>query len=270
MERLGPFSASWGIRAWRISGDSEPLLNKDIDVLLRSGNDAGIDMGLITNGVYLDRVHELDRLRWLGVSLDAATRETWSRLKRSAPANYDRIISNLRRIRSDCPDLDISIKFLRWQATASLAKTEFGTYALPVLGESTALQQDNWRDAEMLPELARELGCRPIIKNAYPKNFASTYRFDVCRVTPLGGVFAADHSFHLCCDARSVFVLTDDYRRDDWQELPRLWGSAAHKDLIAKIDPQKCAGCAKHQMNELVENVALDSRRTPDYQVNFI
>ena len=47
----------------------------------------------------------------------------------------------------------------------------------------------------------------------------------------MSGTFGADHKFHLCCDARNVFVLTDDYTKNNWEELPKLWGSKKHKDL---------------------------------------
>ena len=93
MRRLGPFSRDWGVKSWRIAGDSEPLLNKNINTLIASGAEAGIDMGLITNGVYLERItpESLERLDWLGVSLDAGTPETWSRLKKSPAENFEKI-----------------------------------------------------------------------------------------------------------------------------------------------------------------------------------
>lgn len=271
MDRLGYFSYDWGIKAWRISGDSEPLLNKHIDVLLNSGHVNGIDMGLITNGSYLDRPKLLKHLTWLGVSLDATSASTWSKLKRAAASGFHKIIDNVKRVRAALPDLDITIKFLRWRSEQSLGKREFSTYALPVLNSVSPEQPDNVEDAEALPQFAKELGCNYLLKDSYPKDFAKSYKFTKCHATPLGGVFAADHRFHLCCDARSIFVLTDDYTRDEWRELPRLWGSAAHKALIAKIEPQKCLGCAKHKMNDVLENVVLPSGHAArQAQLNFI
>src|SRR3990167_10349693 len=72
MERIGPFCKNWGVKSWRIAGDSEPTMNKDLATLLQSGHDAGIDMGLITNGTLLHRVGNLQYLTWLGISLDAS------------------------------------------------------------------------------------------------------------------------------------------------------------------------------------------------------
>ena len=227
-------------------------------------------MGLITNGTFLERIANIKYLTYLGVSLDATTATTWSKTKRSPEANFHKIIDNIKHIRQTLPDLDLSIKFLRWRAEKSLSKQEFGTYALPTLQDAPPLQTDNAADAEILPEFAKELGCNYILKDCYPKDFNKSYKFETCRATPLGGVFAADHRFHLCCDARSIFVLTDDYTRDDWKELPSLWGGEKHQQLIASIDPQKCVGCAKHKLNDILENVVCDGEYTKERQVNFI
>ena len=270
MNRLAEFSAKWGIKAWRISGDSEPLLNKKINALIFAGHCDGIDMGLITNGVFLDRVtgSSLRRLTYLGVSLDAASPETWSRLKRSSPENYHKIINNVRLAREMAPHLDISLKFIRWNPQTDSHKQDFGDNHLPLLNNDPVQDTSNYRDADLLPGLAESLGVRSIIKDAYPADMHQSYKFERCNATPLGGVFDASHKFHLCCDARNRYVLTDDYTRDDWRELPRVWGSDAHWQLIESIVPQKCTGCAKFGMNEVLEKLVMDPAQ--DVQINFI
>jgi hypothetical protein len=97
---------------------------------------------------------------------------------------------------------------------------------------------------------------------------ASRYNFQRCNATPLGGVFDADHKFHLCCDARNRFILTQDYTAEDWSVLPRVWGSPYHWSLIESIVPAKCAGCAKAGMNEVLEQLVI--RPAAALQVNFI
>ncbi|MAC20755.1 MAG: hypothetical protein CMJ23_13975 [Phycisphaerae bacterium] len=269
MNRLGSFSRDWGVKSWRIAGDSEPLLHKGINTLIGSGSESEIDMGLITNGVYLERLtpDSLAKLDWLGISLDAGTGETWSRLKKSPASNFEKILDNIADVRSKAPTLDVAIKFLRWSSTEHLGKEDFGHGLLPVIEPSTT-EADNSNDVEQVKEIAADLGVRAIIKNAYPRDFADKYRFTKCHATPLGGVFDASHTFHLCCDARGIFVLTDDYTRDDWQEMPRLWGGERHRELIDSIDPRKCVGCAKHAINEVLESHLIVGDRSE--QLNFI
>ncbi len=239
MKRLGSFSREWGIKSWRLAGDSEPTLNENIDYLLKSGQENGIDMGLITNGTLLWRVKELGLLTWLGISLDATDAETWSRLKNSPEENFINIIKHIKNVRDELPDLDISIKFVRWGDNAVVASY-----------------------------LAETLGVNCIIREPLPKR--DPYRFEKCLCTPLGINFGADHEARLCCDVRDKFLLTKDYTKNDWGELPALWGSEKHKKLIASIKPDKCTFCSHDWCNTIIENIILDGKYTERNQVNFI
>ncbi|MEW6088413.1 MAG: radical SAM protein [bacterium] len=272
IKKMGPFCKKWGIKSWRIAGDSEPTLNPDIHYLFQSGYENGIHMGLITNGVLLDKVKNLHLLSWLGISLDAATARTWSQLKGSSEKNFHRIINNVKRIRDSVPDLEISLKFIRWCEEIHLGRKELS----PTMGirdkkkTTQCRQKDNYADAEMLPQLAKTLGCKYILKDALPKNSAIQYEFEVCRGTPLYATFGANHKFYLCCDVRTGYILTDDYTRNNWRELYDLWGSQKHKDLVASINPKKCKFCSKEWLNTIIGNIILDGTHSKKYQVNFI
>lgn len=268
MKRMGPFCAAWGVKSWRLAGDSEPTLNRDIHHLFRSGHDSGIAMGLITNGILLDQVQDLHYLTWIGVSLDATSAATWSRLKHSPERNYHRILDNIKRIREAHPHVEISLKFIRWSSGSSQGRQEMapGTEGVAVADGP----QDNLADAEGLADLAHTLGCKFIVRDAIQKDCSSHYRFDVCRATPLYATFGANHQFYLCCDQRTGLMLTDDYRRDDWKELLRLWGSPRHLELVKSIQPRNCAYCTKEWLNSILENIVLDGSRSREYQVDFI
>lgn len=272
IKKMGPFCKKWGIKSWRIAGDSEPTLNPNIHYLFQNGYENGIHMGLITNGVLLDKVKNLHLLSWLGISLDAATAKTWSRLKGSSEKNFHRIINNIKYIRDSIPDLEISLKFIKWCEEIHLGRKELSpNLAGKGMKKPTrSKQKDNYADAEILPELAKELGCSYILRNALPKESASKYEFEVCRGTPLYATFGADHKFYLCCDVRTGYILTDDYTRNDWLELYDLWGSQKHKDLLASIDPKNCKFCSKEWLNTIMGNIILDGKYSRKYQVNFI
>lgn len=268
LKRLPEFAAAWGIKAFRIAGDSEPTLNKHLSILIDSCHANGVDAGLITNGTYIERINNLAKLTFLGISLDASTRETWSSIKKSAPELFDKIIDNIKKVRQECPDLDMTIKFLRWDKKKSLSQSEFSKELAQV--DDFECQPDNAADAELLPELAKRLDCNFMIKPCYPKDFPKQYQFEVCRATPLGCVFTAQKTVEACCDQRGFFVLVKDFTADDWQALPKFWGSEEHKKVIASINPQKCLGCAKHNMNAVLENIVLEGKWSKSMQVNFI
>ena len=270
MIQLGEFCRNWEVKSWRIAGDSEPTLNKHLDTLIAVGKENGIDMGLTTNGVALDRFKNLHDLTWIGVSLDATNRDTWSALKRSPPKNYDRIINNMKRLVEKHPELDLTIKYHRWDEDENASKDEFYKNINHEVEKDSYGLNSNFKDAEGLPELSEEIGCEYKLSDAFPKNFPDYYKFNKCLATPLEGVFGADHKFHLCCDARNVFVLTDDYTRHNWQELINLWGSKKHLSMIDSIEPKKCIGCSKFVLNSVIENIVFKGEYTPNYQTSFI
>ncbi len=255
MVRLGEFCEDWGVKSWRIAGNSEPTLNKDLSVLLAAGYFHGIDMGLITNGTHLDGRDlrlTIGALSWLGISLDATDADRWLGYKHSNPALFHHIIRSIQKIRQDCPDLDITIKLVKWDSQKDI-------------GDGKG---NNFVDAEELPEFAKSLGCNYVIRNAMPKN--PQYTFDVCRATPLYGTFGADKKFYLCCDKRGYHMLTTDYTKRDWSELKILWGTDFHKMLIGLIDPKTCEFCSKERLNTIFESIILDGKETKKLQVNFI
>lgn len=233
MVELGPFCAKWGVKAWRISGDSEPLLNNEIDTLIESGHQSKIDVGLVTNGILLDRPKKLRLLHYLGISLDATDADSWAKFKGANPNLFYKILENIKKVREENPLLDISLKFVKWK--------------------------DNFDDNDA-KKLAKNLGCNCIIRDPIP-----VPEFDVCLSTPIGGVFKADGSFDICCDARGEYVLAKDY-----QKLLNVWGTDKHKNLIKSITPRKCDGCAKTDMNFILHNIMQDGIHTDKSQINFI
>lgn len=269
MTRLGAFCGQWGVKAWRIGGDAEPTLNENIHCLFRSGAEHGIDMGLITNGVLLHRVRDIHLLRWVGISLDAVTDVTWSRLKNSDPSVFHRIVNSIRDIKEKHPDLNVTIKFIRWSNTQHLDRYDLSSSPTDNGGYG-GIQLDNYADAEHLPRFAEELGCNYILRDALAKNGSTEYRFDVCRATPLYATFGSDHKFYLCCDQRTNYILTDDYTRNDWTELLSLWGSPKHKELINSVRPKACKYCSKEWLNTIIESIVLDGKYTRNFDVNFI
>jgi organic radical activating enzyme len=261
ISRLGPFCREWGVKAWRVSGEADPTLHPDISSVISSGRAAGLDVGLITNGVYLHHVDNPEDLSYVGVSLDAASAESWHHYKGGKDGDFDRIISNVAALRRRCQALDIALKFLIVDEL-SLSEYDFGEPSNDASSGAREPIRSNRHELEAAKKLAEALGVRLIVKQAYTAS--SRPDFDRCHATPLGGVFDAYHVFHLCCDALGRYVLTDDYTREDWQELTRLWGGPRHRDLIRSINPRTCAGCAKVGMNRELEKYLSNT------QVNFI
>lgn len=87
--------ASLGVKSIMLAGDGEPLLHKDINRIVRSAKDAGLDVAFTTNGVLLNKL-DLEGVSWVKVSLNAGTAKTYAQVHRTKPGDFDRVIANLR------------------------------------------------------------------------------------------------------------------------------------------------------------------------------
>ena len=96
---IGELSAL-GTKSLFYSGEGEPLLYKKLEDLVEYSARKGFDQALNTNGVLLrDRRMErlLPHMSWIRVSLNAGTREDYAAIHRTAPKDFDTVLSNLEK-----------------------------------------------------------------------------------------------------------------------------------------------------------------------------
>jgi radical SAM protein with 4Fe4S-binding SPASM domain len=87
-----------GVKSIMYAGEGEPFLHKHMTELLANTKKAGIDTAVATNGVLLDKETAggcLDALTWMRVSINAGTKETYTKIHRSRPGDFDLVIKNV-------------------------------------------------------------------------------------------------------------------------------------------------------------------------------
>jgi cyclic pyranopterin phosphate synthase len=90
-----------GVRSVMYAGEGEPMLHKGITDIARATHGAGIDVAFTTNGTVIrDDFLEfaLPLTRWIKVSINAGTRETYAAIHRTRTADFDRVVGNLKRL----------------------------------------------------------------------------------------------------------------------------------------------------------------------------
>ena len=87
--------AKLGVRSIMLAGEGEPLLHKNINNIVRSAVASGIDVAITTNGVLLDKLETIDLCSWVKVSVNAGTRETYSKVHRTKAEDFDRVWKNI-------------------------------------------------------------------------------------------------------------------------------------------------------------------------------
>jgi len=90
--------ARLGVRAIQYAGEGEPLLHGDFADIVRHTSNAGIDVGVSTNGVLLDASLAgklLPHCTWIKVSVDAGKKETYAKIHGCRENDFNKMMSNM-------------------------------------------------------------------------------------------------------------------------------------------------------------------------------
>lgn len=81
------------VKSITFTGGGEPLMNPRFNEMVALALELKFEVGLITNGVLLSVVDNIDRFTFIRVSLDAGTPETYHKIKKVN--NFDLVIDNV-------------------------------------------------------------------------------------------------------------------------------------------------------------------------------
>lgn len=101
-----------GVKSVMFAGEGEPLLHKRIDDFVLWSKNGGMDVAFTTNGVLLDRLDRLSSCSWVKVSLNAGSRDTYAKVHRTKPEDWDRVWQNLREARARKGGCDIGVQMV--------------------------------------------------------------------------------------------------------------------------------------------------------------
>lgn len=149
----GEDKASWepGVKAVCIAGGGEPLYNSATALFIDKIISLGIEVGLVTNGVFMDSyIDALSYCTWVGVSVDAASSSTFNRLKGLSPQknSFERVIKNIAAL------IDYS---RRHNHTLGLKHPSYGVSFKYLL-----YNKENIGEMLKATKLAKEIGCKNI------------------------------------------------------------------------------------------------------------
>lgn len=91
--------ADMGVKAVTFSGGGEPLLYPRIIEAMQQLLEYDIDLSIITNGSMLkgDAAELLARAKWVRISLDAGTRETYSQIRGISLESFPKVCANIEK-----------------------------------------------------------------------------------------------------------------------------------------------------------------------------
>lgn len=285
--RLADFYAEWGVKATCIAGGGEPLLNKGLKKFLLDLKERNIEPGVITNGFMLDSeyVEIMSKTcRWVGISMDAATPETYNLVKGiKLKSAFDRVLENVAtlcaKVKSNPQtSCDVCFKFLLHPLNAK------EIYKAAVLAKDLGVQDFQMRpvgwdniskthgkdikdfnpllqEIDEQVEKALELEDDDFhfygVRHKFQPDMKRKVNFKQCWALPLLLTFGADGNCHLCFDRRGDKDLIFCSHDPDPHEVLKHWNTERHKKMLREIDVSKCPRCTFGPYNEIVEKVFL-------------
>jgi MoaA/NifB/PqqE/SkfB family radical SAM enzyme len=268
-------------RACELTGGGEPLLHPDFETILWHAQSIGLDTALVTNGLLLKKKlapELLAKLSWLRISIDAATLETYGKVRPSLGAPRG------ERIR------DVF-------AALSWASTEVRAAGSPcVIGAGFVVQKDNWHEIVDFVREARAAGAHNVRisgaftpeKDAYfdgwreqavaeeqrairlfdvaggfrvygrlsekLEDLAAPPDFRDCHYQQMTTYFAGDGNLYRCCvTSYNDHGLIGNVAAAGG--FRALWESEAKRARFSSFDARTCSACQFGRTNKAIEKL---------------
>lgn len=87
--------ADLGVKSVMLAGEGEPLLHKKINDIV-AATSGRIDIAFTTNGYLLNKLEAVDLCKWIKISINAGTKETYAKVHRTKEEDFDIVVRNIR------------------------------------------------------------------------------------------------------------------------------------------------------------------------------
>ena len=273
-----------------------PNIGKFIDVLIKNG----IDVGVITNGVLIDRfIENLSKCTWVGVSIDAGTAKTFQNLK--GKNYFNKVILNIIKLieysknhnttlNSKLIGKGITYKYLLHPKNinelvnaADLAK-DIGCrnfHVRPIspdwtnlknrFGYNTAFIKKAFKEMERIHEHENEMFNIFTIKHKFDDEFKPFFNFKKCWASLMTMVIMPARSnqeicrIGFCPDRRGDERVEIKEPITSIDEIFKDWGSKHHFTVFKNIDFSDCPRCTFQPHNQIFESIVLGDSMTHNF-----
>jgi radical SAM protein with 4Fe4S-binding SPASM domain len=152
--------AEHGVKSVMFAGEGEPLLFKDLDLIVEHCTYVGIDTSLTTNFVPLNK-KAIERCvtncSWIKVSLNAGTAKSYAQIHQTKEIDFERVMSNLKHA-------------LEYRKEHNLQCT---------LGVQMLLLPENRDEAKLLAQKVKKLGADYLVIKPYSQHLSSnTHKYE--------------------------------------------------------------------------------------------
>lgn len=266
--RLVSFLADWGVKGFCFAGGGDPTLHPALWDALQLVRERGQENAILTNGIEINtrsrREIAVRTCRWIGVSLDAATPERYSRIKRTGRDVFEQVLENVRAmvdlVRREDLRCEIAIKYLIHPSNAdqileacelarNLGVAHF--HARPAASEN--IEGLGQRLEFPMEEINRQLdACLALqtptfkafgVRHKFTRSFNLEHGFSRCLSAPLAIQCGADGRVYLCIDWRGSPRHVLGMHWPEPEQILEFWGSPEHLEKLRSVQVEKCPRC---------------------------
>jgi len=262
----------WGVKGVCLAGGGEPTLHPDCLEFIVECKNQDLDLGFVSNGLLVDEKYWKpinDSCKFVGFSMDAGTPEDYAKVKGVKPENMQRVLDNMKGIRSK-GNVQIGYKFVLDRdnykhifEAAKLAKEYGATHFQfrPAIEPDVRFYEGKLEGIwGQIDKAQKELETPDFkvmgVKHKFNPDLSKKHNFDKCLANLLTTTWCADGNVYMCTDTRGC----------DWSKLtthypePRkaieYWGSKEHLEKVKQIDfKRRCDRCTLAPYNEMIEQV---------------
>lgn len=217
-----------GVKSLTFTGGGEPLANKNFPQMIDFALSSGFEIGLVTNGVLLDRIiKQTPRFTFIRVSLNAASPGLYKSLHKQD--YFDRVINNVKATMLEGAFVGLSYVVCEENANGIVAASKLADF----LGVKYIQFKPAWSDdgSTFIDYVVPGNGRNITTQRFMAKND------DPCKVASLVGVVGAEGKIYFCCQQRGLDqYVVGNLNKDKFSEV---W---IKRDQVIP-DFKKCPRC---------------------------
>lgn len=282
--------AACGVKSIVFAGTGEPLMYKSLPEAIQIAADKGVDVGLSTNGYFLNPEKAkkiLPYLSWIRFSFNAGTPKSYSEIHGCKPIAFQRVIDNI----SACTEIkrEMGLPVTLGMQSLILSKNQEESLLIAVLSRDIGVDyfalkpfsphplsiNDNIKETQLFlnPELLRDLEAlsrenfQVIVRNNAIRALSTRKNYSTCYSLPFACYIEADGNIYAC----NSFVGDEEASYGNLNDATflKIWNSSIARSTMEKLSSMNHGKCRQACRMDSINNYLWGIKNPPDHK-NFI
>ena len=253
-----------GVKSVMFAGEGEPLLHKETNANVCAAKAAGLDVSFTTNGVLLDKLQTIDLCSWVKVSVNAGTRETYAKVHRTRPEDWDRVWKNIEEAAKRKGKCQLSVQMVVLPENeleeADLCERAAGAgvdlLILKPYSQPRSEHGKQYSDYRQTEGIRSYPGLKVIRRSDAPSHERQSY--DKCHATPHFWAYLSATGDVYSCSAYLLDqrFIVGNVNKQSFREVWEGEGRKKNWEMMKTHDISECRlNCRMHKSNEYLDEL---------------